>query len=818
MKKVLMLSCVFAFLLIFSYNAVCQTNMIAEITDEVNNSFGTYHPYAAVFTPNVPSFTVEPDFSNVYRMTSLSPTDSLLLLKNHFTVRKSECTQIYEVYNQSTDDGKPVFVTTDAMLHAYHVLFDRFLRKIEEKLFFEKLNLLTESLLNRSDSLYNNAQKTITREALFNNLAYFSVAKKLLNGDYVSVPDTVLTIVTAELELIAQHAGYSYSPILGNFSKLDYSQFQVRGHYTRSDTLRAFFKAMMWYGWTRFTMEPDLFEDLARRHTLQTLSMIQLLFSEQVNGQPLSSLWQSLYEPTIFFVGKTDDPNIYDYKNIADQIYGDNFLNLSVDSLANESLLNAFMDQAQLLPEPGIPNWIYGTFITYKGFRFMGQRFIPDSYMFSELVMPKVGDRIFPKGLDVITILGSDRAFTILDSVYNETNYPNYSGQIDTLKQEFINKSPEEWAQNLYWNWLYCLMPLLYQKGMGYPHFMQTFAWADKELMTALASWAELRHDTILYAKQSETPRGGGADLPKSYIEPNPYLYARLASLVRYTREGLQNFNLLLPAFQEPIQLLEDYLIFLRDVSIKELENTPLSDSDHQNIFSFGKILEDICTDPDDPQNSKDNMAIIADVHTDSNTNQCLEEGVGYPLEILVIVNESGLIRLTRGAVFSYYEFPQPISNRLTDEAWRDILMNNPPDMPEWMSSFMDLDASQPPYLPDTPQNFYGNQFSYVTSISNEKNAHLPDTYSLQQNFPNPFNPETIIQYELPENSYVTIIIYNILGQKIVTLYEGEKLAGRHTIKWDGKNSSGNPVPSGLYLYKIITDSFVSVKKMSLIR
>lgn len=476
------------------------------------------------------------------------------------------------------------------------------------------------------------------------------------------------------------------------------------------------------------------------------------------------------------------------------------------------------MEQAQLLPEPGIPNWIYGTFITYKAFRFMGQRFIPDSYMFSELVMPKVGIRIFPKGLDIMTILGSDRAFTILDSVYNETDYPNYSEQIDSLKQEFINKSPEEWAQNLYWNWLYCLMPLLYQKGTGYPYFMQTFAWADKELMTALASWAELRHDTILYAKQSETPRGGGADPPKNYVEPNPYLYARLASLVRYTREGLQNFNLMLPEFQEPIQLLEDYLIFLRDVSIKELENTPLSDSDHQNIFSFGKILEDICTDPDDPQKSSDNMAIIADVHTDSITNQCLEEGVGYPLEILVIVKEGGLIRLTRGAVFSYYEFPQPISNRLTDEAWRDMLMNSPPGMPQWMSSFMDLEASQPTYLSQSPKNYYGNQFSYVTSISNQKNVRLPDTYSLQQNFPNPFNPETIIQYELPENSPVMIIIYNILGQKVVTLYEGEKLAGKHTIKWDGKNSSGNPVPSGLYFYKIIADSFVSVKKMSLIR
>lgn len=300
MKKVLMLSCVSAFLLTFSYHAVCQTNMIAEITDEVHTSFGTYYPYTAVFTPNVPLFTVEPDFSNVHGMTSVNPTDSLLLLKNHFTVRKSECTQIYEVYNQSTDDGQPVFVTTDAVLHAYHVLFDRFLRKIEENLFFEKLILLTGSLLNKSESQFNNAQENMARNALFSNLAYFSVAKKLLKGDIVSVPDTVITIVTAELELINQHAGYSYSPILGDFSMLDYSQFQVRGHYTRNDTLRAFFKAMMWYRWTRFTMEPDLFGDLARRHTLQTLCMIQLLFSEQVDGQPLSSLWQSLYEPTIF--------------------------------------------------------------------------------------------------------------------------------------------------------------------------------------------------------------------------------------------------------------------------------------------------------------------------------------------------------------------------------------------------------------------------------------------------------------------------------------------------------------------------------------
>ena len=64
-----------------------------------------------------------------------------------------------------------------------------------------------------------------------------------------------------------------------------------------------------------------------------------------------------------------------------------------------------------------------------------------------------------------------------------------------------------DWAQNLYWNWLYTLLPLLEPKGEGWPVFMQNQAWTDKSLNTALGSWAELRHDTILYAKQSETEK-----------------------------------------------------------------------------------------------------------------------------------------------------------------------------------------------------------------------------------------------------------------------------------------------------------------------
>jgi hypothetical protein len=117
-------------------------------------------------------------------------------------------------------------------------------------------------------------------------------------------------------------------------------------------------------------------------------------------------------------------------------------------------------------------------------------------------------------------------------------------------------------------------------------------------------------------------------------------------------------------------------------------------------------------------------MAVVADVHTDTNSRQCLEEGVGYPLEIFVIVNEGGHIRLTRGAMFSYYEFTQPIANRLTDEAWRELLTgDSPPPMPEWVASLMDTKAPAPSFVPDSPASLYNKEF---TAVESRKDDQIP--------------------------------------------------------------------------------------------
>jgi hypothetical protein len=90
--------------------------------------------------------------------------------------------------------------------------------------------------------------------------------------------------------------------------------------------------------------------------------------------------------------------------------------------------------------------------------------------------------------------------------------------------------------------------------------------------------------------------------------------------------------------------------------------------------------------------------------------------------------------------------------------------------------------------------------------------------YSLWQNYPNPFNPETDISFNLPEKTEASLIIYNILGERIQTLVSGYMRAGTHTVHWNGRDEAGNLVSSGIYFYRLKTDGFVETKKMVLMK
>ena len=102
--------------------------------------------------------------------------------------------------------------------------------------------------------------------------------------------------------------------------------------------------------------------------------------------------------------------------------------------------------------------------------------------------------------------------------------------------------------------------------------------------------------------------------------------------------------------------------------------------------------------------------------------------------------------------------------------------------------------------------------------LSNDKFAFMPNEFALLGNYPNPFNPVTTLQFDLDYLSNVKVTIFNIRGNEVVTLQEGELEQGRHSLQWNASNASGQKVPSGLYLYRVSSDSRTLTGKMLLLK
>ncbi|MFB0517242.1 MAG: DUF3160 domain-containing protein [Candidatus Neomarinimicrobiota bacterium] len=813
---------VFSVLLIVPLKA----QMLADITSDVETEFGTYRPYLVDVIPSLEPYTVESDFSNVVNFADydFSAAEQTLLLQNGFVARfqpnRQQGTgykQIYDIYYECRDNQIPIFVTSDALLHTFHILYDYTLRIMELDQFVPDLDSLTAALVVRAQEHYAAISDSALKQAALKNLAYFSVAAVLLDSTF-TVPDDVQEIVQEELDLIGAHAGPADSPIF-TYSE-DYSQYVPRGHYTRNADFQRFFRAMMWYGRITFHLKyPFMPEATIKEATRQALLLVHAMHNIPTRGESALTVWDRIYAPTVFFVGKADDLTLHDYASVMTEVYGGDFAQQPVDIFADHVLLEQFRTLADDLPWPEINAW-------KKGFRFMGQRYIPDSYMLDQLVYPFVVNRLMPRGLDVMTVLGSERAWQILDDYYNEHSDHQYVAQIDTLKEQFTVLPAATWAQNLYWNWLYSLMPLLFPKGEGYPTFMQNQAWEDRELIAALGSWGELRHDTILYAKQSATevisvpPR---APFTPGYVEPNPQLYARLAALTAFIAEGLATRDLFFPEFDWRYDDMEELLLSLKAISEKELVGQDLSTADYEVIINIGETLDELTSFPAELEFESDtdeDMAVVADVHTDFNTLTVLEEGVGYPLSLYVITEINGQLYVTRGGMFSYYEFVWPMADRLTDEAWQAMQSGEAPQtLPEWVESF--FDDQQELSNPD-PQHVHA---MYDAFVGLENGDPVPARYRLYQNHPNPFNPATAIRFDLPAAAAVRLVVYDLLGRVVVVLVDGRMEAGYHQVIWNGTSSDGREMPTGIYIVRLLvplqggeTPAFTKSIKMVLMK
>ena len=699
---------------------------------------GMYRQGSAVINASAPSYELPLDLADIDNLETVEGAFHLtgeqrgLLRRNGFVVVDDGTVGDISVsYRRVQRMGLPVFVTSDTLLHLYHVQFSQLLKGIEEQVFYGDIANLSLAMAEHARAQYESYGNATLREAALRNLAFFTVAARLLDRDAGEIPAGVADMVDAELEHIAAHDGYHDSAIFGY--REDFSQYVPRGHYTSSERLERYFRVLMWYGRMAFLLrggtphgpaQPSLVSERdATVATVQAALIATGLPQVSIGGETGWAVWERIYAVTSFFVGTADDLTPHDYMRCLNETYGSSF---NASLLVNASMMQQLKGHLAQLPGPRI----YGgtgqcsiappftaerldeVLAKTAGLRFMGQRFVPDSYMFQQLVSPAVGmyngslegnssmwpftvemtmagpARCFPRGLDVMAVLGSDRAEDILrddgDADYSGVN-GSYDGQLGMLRDTFDGFNATEWNRNLYWSWLYALQPLLDGYGEGYPSFMATEAWRDKQLNAALASWTQLRHDTILYAKQSTTPVLTGVMEAPGYVEPVPRLYMRLRSLVNMTRHGLDSFGVLDENGSERLDALHRMLGRLFELAAKELEGTPFDSDDGQFLGSFVRSLNRTM---DGVNERGRRLPMVADVHTDGNTGQCLEEAVGYAdLVIVAYTLPDGSIMAGAGPVFSYYEFKQPVAARLTDEGWMDML-DSPPARPGWTASF----------------------------------------------------------------------------------------------------------------------------------
>jgi hypothetical protein len=678
-------SCSLAAIILISLFSI-ESFAITIITQPVATGFGTYVPASKSFSASMALYTIPDSLKNVLYANSyvFSDTVKSLLLKKGFAAVPSNARSMTSIYKQTS---LPEIITTDALLHTFYKTYDYMLRIAEYKRFYVQLDSMLTGMLNDVTPLLADAGTDSLGLAVTRAAAYLDVAHMLLTGKMTFADNpTVKSIVMAETSLVYQHQGFANSKVIPELVE-DFSQYVPRGHYTLDTIFEHYFRSMMYLG--RMNMR-----DTSRIETMQACILTRLMTTAAAGGINVSDIWAKIYNPTTFFVGRSDDLNYLQYSGVLDALLGNQWRINGIGII--QSNINNIMVGLQKLPKPLILSGLDGT----PGFRMMGQRFVPDSYMFGQLVFPNVGNRQFPRGLDLMAILGSQRAKSLLTDLYHENQCPNYTKQLDSLTAEFAAKPASQWADNLYWNWLYTLVPLLQPVGSGYPFFMQNQAWLDKSLVCASGSWAELRHASILYAKQSYTPTVGidcpySKCFPQGYVEPNPEVFGRLSAMTAYMKTGFDSVGLspILPV--DKLTNLCTLCVKLQNIAIDELQGNPISVLKYCDIASAYKILaaiEDFTLYPMPtiyaPKTTDSSIACIADVHTDPNTQNVLEVGTGNPMCLYVIVPVEGKLQICRGATFSYYEFTQPMSNRLTDAQWQNMLKNSNPVMPEWVNNY----------------------------------------------------------------------------------------------------------------------------------
>ncbi len=626
------------------------------------------------------------------------------------TNRKHFPSFIYGYQSIYTDD-LPVYVSADSILYAVHESYDALLKNIELSVLRLRLD---SALTSMRAALSAGGGNGISAAARADVDLYVAVAKSLLTGTFQApVAGGDAAAAKSLFDKATAGSGAETITLFGVQRDEDFSQFTPRGHYTESEELKRYFRAMMWLGRIDFRLietQPD-HSQVFHRKQLEAAYVVRALLDDTARAD------LDVVDRTIgAFVGEPDNMTLAQLDLLLADLglASANDLATKTDAAIAQAIVNGSYGAQRISSHIMINGLGSGTMPLSSTFLVLGQRYVLDSHVFSNVVYDRVQQgnvrRMMPNPLDVgFAALRNDQAGQLLAP---ELQKYTYAPDLASMRILAEAHPPEFWEANLYNDWLSMIRTLsptpdvANPSSVGLPNVAGTEPWGRRLLSTQLASWAELRHDTILYAKQSYTG-GAACEYPDAYVEPYPELFAKLGAFAAHGSTVMASLKL---GGDPLVAQATTYFDRLRTVAatLEAMAKNQRAGSPHTadqlafiNQMTFtngcGSIMFDgwyakLFFTPDaaielDP--------IVADVHTQptdeagNTVGRVLHVGTGMPRTMIVTVNGCSGPQAYVGLVSSYHEKITEQYQRLTDEDWKGpIVAGQVPDV-GWMTGLV---------------------------------------------------------------------------------------------------------------------------------
>jgi hypothetical protein len=779
-------------------------------------------------------------FDTIVAKYGITADELNLLRKNKFMVtERLSNTTMADALNEIFHKDLPLFLSTDIILNTLHVSYDNILMDLEFELLEPNIKQVLDLMRGSfGDIIEKYKDVPGLADPLKDVDLYLTIALSLADSTTYDplladpgLIDTFLNAIYSEsIAGMPLFSGPEHSRIL------DFSQFKPRGHYTQTRdwyqpvSLRKYFRTMMWLGRMDFYLTPPSSLPPWTKEEIRRMHLGAYILNELLNTSGAVDILDENDEIITFMVGESDNLTPREYDGIlaqyipgtdaglllVDEIYDPYYSAVDKSLEAQQKILSCI-----LFPDP------FDT-VAMKlpvSFRLMGQRFAIDSYVFSNVVYDRIiyqGSKMWrglPDPLDAMFVLGNDNALPLLQ---DELEIYKYSCNLDALRYLADSYDAEFWNASMYNTWLQSIRELNPKEEQpGTPYFMKTVAWQQQKLNTQLASWAQLRHDNLLYVKQSYT---GGVicSFPHTFVEPYPEFYRKIED---YCDRAITFFSGLGSVSYRITNYFSNFRNITQKLAViaeKELNMEILNEDEIYFLKGMLREPEGMCGEPPivgwfaDLYYNVDKLLkedyVIADVHTQPTdewgnfVGKILHVGTGeINLGIFLAGSPSSDYAPMAfvGPFMSYYEKVTENFFRMTDELWTsDVKSGAIPARPSWTTVYL---AGKNGELMPEGERIKGSLF---TGYDQKYNSVLTGRIDF---YPNPATDRVTFRIPVNQDGLFEIRIYDIQGRQVDILNKGLFQEGVMEVTW-----IPGDIKAGMYFAVVKTEGGSQTLKLIL--